>query len=211
MIHQETITKDAREPHIEAIIFDLSEVLLSGLLGMHDDLSLKLGIPVKEIDLRIPELQLLFEGQIKEDDFWSSLLRERGWELEPLELKQMVRLNFREIDGTREIVRNLKGLGYTIGLFSVHAEEWIRFCEERFQYRGLFDLAIYSFEIEICKPDKRAFDVLVKRLCLPPQKILFIDDSPFNIDAANQMGMNTILFESSEQLVRQLRDMCVLS
>jgi len=43
-----------RHKKINTIIFDLSEVLLSGLLGMRDDLALKLGVPSEEIDFKIP-------------------------------------------------------------------------------------------------------------------------------------------------------------
>jgi FMN phosphatase YigB (HAD superfamily) len=177
---------------------------------MRNDLASRLGIPVESIDFRIPELQLLFEGQIKEDSFWNSLLRERGWELEPLELKRMVRLNFREIEGTREVVCALRTLGYRIGLLSVHAQEWIEFCEEKFQYKDLFDVTMYSFEIAVCKPDKRAFEILLERLDLPAPRVLFIDDSLLNIEAANEMGIQVILFESATQLEAQLRDMGIL-
>lgn len=196
---------------IRTIIFDLSEVLLSGLLGMRDDLALRLGVSSDEIDFKIPELQLLFEGKISEDIFWTSLIKKYDWQVEKPELKRLVRANFKEIEGTIEIVRRLKNLGYAIGLFSVHAEEWIRFCEEKFRYGYLFDLTIYSFEIGICKPDKRAFEILLEILNVPAQQVLFIDDSPSNIEAASGIGMSAVLFESAIQLETRLRDMSILS
>jgi len=156
-------------------------------------------------------LQLLFKGKISEDTFWTSLIKKHNWLLEKSELKRLVRVNFKEIEGTEEIVRKLKTLGYTIGLFSVHAEEWIQFCEEKFQYKDLFDLIIYSFEIAVCKPDKRAFEILLENLNVSAPKVLFIDDSPLNIEAASEMGIEVILFESAIRLEARLKDMNVLS
>ena len=198
------------ESGIKAIIFDLSEVFLHGLLGMRDDLALKLHVPVEAIDFRIEELNDLFEGRIQEDAYWDSFLLKEGWHIDPLELKRMVRANFREIEGTREIIISLRESGYIIGLFSVHAREWIHYCEERFQYKDLFDLRIYSFEIEVCKPERRAFEILVKRTGLSSNQLLFIDDSQANIDTAIGMGINSILFESPQQLEKQLKSLGIL-
>ena len=195
---------------IKAIIFDLSEVFLHGLLGMRDDLASRLHVPVEAIDFRVTELNDLFEGRIQEDAYWNSFLRKEGWNIDPLELKQMVRANFREIKGTREIILDLRKLGYMVGLFSVHAKEWIHYCEERFQYKDLFDLRIYSFEIEVCKPEKRAFEILVERTGLSSNQILFIDDAQTNIDTAMGMGIHSILFESPKQLAKQLKSLGIL-
>ena len=195
---------------IKAVIFDLSEVLLHGLLGMRDDLASKLHVPAETIDFRISELNDLFEGRIQEDAYWNSFLRKEGWNIDPLELKHMVRANFREIKGTKEIIVALRKSGYMVGLFSVHAKEWIHYCEERFKYRDLFDLMIYSFEIEVCKPERRAFEILVKRIGLSSNQILFIDDAQINIDTAIGMGIHAILFESPQQLSKQLKSLGVL-
>ena len=124
--------------YIKAVVFDLSEVLLSGLIGMRADLAIRLGVSTDSVDFRIPELKSLFEGRISEKDFWRALVKEMRWGIDPHELNLLVRAGFVEIMGTREIISNLKECGYTMGLFSVHAKEWINFCEKYFKYRNLF-------------------------------------------------------------------------
>lgn len=182
------------------VVFDLSEVLLSGLLGTEHALAMRLGISSEQIDFRIPELQLLFEGKISEVSYWESLLRERGWPVDINTLKLMVRENFTEIEGTRKIIKDVRQAGYKVVLFSVHASEWIEFCEEKFRHGEMFELSIYSFEIGLCKPDRAAFDFLLAKVNMPAREILFIDDSERNIQSAGEMGIQTVLFRSANQL-----------
>ncbi len=59
---------------IKAIIFDLSEVFLHGLLGMRDDLASKLHVPIEAIYFRIAEVNDLFEWRIEDDAYWDSFL-----------------------------------------------------------------------------------------------------------------------------------------
>lgn len=185
---------------ISTVVFDLSEVLLTGLLGLQEPLAMRLGTSPEEVDFRIPELKLLFEGKISEEFFWERLRRERQWVVGTEELKGLVRENFREIEGTRNIVEEVKKAGYRVALFSVHASEWIAYCEEKFSHGALFERNIYSFQIGICKPEKRAFEVLIEQLSVPADDILFIDDSGSNIASAKEVGMRTLLFKSAEQL-----------
>lgn len=185
---------------ISTVVFDLSEVLLTGLLGMREPLATRLGLSSEEIDFKVPELQMLFEGKISEEHFWEALLREQGWAIEIEELKNLVRENFLEIEGTKNIVEEVKRAGYQVALFSVHASEWIAFCEEKFDHGALFEQNVYSFQIGICKPEKRAFEILVEQLSVSADSILFIDDSDSNIVSAKEVGMQTLLFTSAEQL-----------
>lgn len=196
---------------ISTVVFDLSEVLLRGLLGTEYALAKHLGVPPEQIDFRTPELRHLFEGKISEVTFWDSLLRDRDWMVDVNTLKTMVRDNFREIEGTRRIIEDVKLAGYKTVLFSVHALEWIEYCEEKFRLGELFESRIYSFEIGLCKPDKAAFSFLLSKIDASAGEILFIDDSEINIGSASEMGIQTILFTSADQLRVELLDFGLLS
>jgi putative hydrolase of the HAD superfamily len=67
-----------------------------------------------------------------------------------------------------------------------------------------FDPCLLSYEIGIEKPDPKAFELLLQRLNLPAKDVVFIDDKPENVEAANQLGIHAILFESSEQIRQEL-------
>lgn len=190
---------------IKTIIFDLSEVYLSGLLGTNKILSKRLGTNIASSDLHIPEIQQLFEGKISEDRYWESILLKHRWNISIGELKKIVRSNFKEINGVRKIIERLKKNGYQLGLLSVHAKEWIEYCEKEFDHHKLFDSTLYSFDVAVCKPDKRAYELILEKLNVRAEECLFIDDSLQNLDSARELGIQTILFTSAEQLLDELK------
>ena len=55
------------------------------------------------------------------------------------------------------------------------------------------------------KPDKRAYDLVLKELSEDPANCLFIDDLERNLPPAKKLGMKTILFSTQENLEKELR------
>lgn len=192
---------------INTIIFDLAEVFLQGLWGVQNSLSKVLGEEPHIIWEKIKgsELKLLMEGRISEEEFWSSIVKRNDWPINNGSLKKLVRENFRELDGTRNIIKKLKSNGYKLGLLSDHSREWIDYCDKKFDYHNLFHSTQYSFEVQACKSDIRAFHLILKKLGEEAQNCLFIDDQPNNLEVAKSVGINTIHFISPDQLITELR------
>ncbi|MFA5872237.1 MAG: HAD family phosphatase [Parcubacteria group bacterium] len=190
---------------LKTIIFDLSEVYLQGLLGTHKLLSKRLKLKVENLDLIAPETYELFKGKISEDEFWRTMRAKKKWDINVKELKKIVRMNFREVEGTRDIIEKLKEKGYKLGLLSVHAKEWVDHCEKKFDYHKLFHSILYSFEIEVCKPERKAYESMLDKIGSKAEDCLFVDDNHENLVAAEKLGIQTILFESAEQLGDELK------
>lgn len=55
------------------------------------------------------------------------------------------------------------------------------------------------------KPDKDFFELFLKKTNLLPINCFFIDDSEKNILAAKELGMNTLLFKSNEELINDFK------
>lgn len=192
---------------IKTIIFDLSEVLLRGLMGSHNGLSKLLSEDVSNFNFQIPELQSLFEGKISEEEYLETLIKKhQEYKISVNDLKKIIRQNFEEIEGTRSVIGGLRENGYKLGLLSVHAKEWVDYCEQRFQYRDLFDCISYSFESSVCKPEARAYELLLLSLSSSPNETLFIDDSEDNVNSATSLGMHSIRFLSADQLLLDLKN-----
>lgn len=192
---------------IKFVIFDLAEVLLRGLLGVEELLSKKLNLPSEEAGsaLRGSRLDELFRGKITEEEYLIKILQETNWKISKKELKKVIRKNFTEIPGTRSVIRALKKK-YKVVVLSVHAREWIDYCKRQFGLKKLFsDGAFFSFEMKVMKPERKAFIEVLKAMRAHPKKTLFIDDSEVNIRAAQGLGMQTIQFESANQLNKELR------
>ncbi|MCP2257535.1 putative hydrolase of the HAD superfamily [Streptoalloteichus tenebrarius] len=53
----------------------------------------------------------------------------------------------------------------------------------------LFDVVVISGEVGLRKPDAAIYTLLVERLALPARRCVFVDDLPFNVEAAVAVGM----------------------
>lgn len=186
----------------KTIIFDLSDVLIKGFVGSERHLGQNYQ-KIQASDFFISELDGFFLGKISEDEYWKAVLKKNKWSLSIDDLKRAVRKNFEEIEGTREIIKKLRKR-YKLGLLSVHTKEWVEYCEKKLKYTSLFDVVCYSFETSVRKPDKKAFKIMLKSLESRPEESIFIDDSPKNIKAAEELGLMSILFQSAPQLKKDL-------
>ncbi len=193
---------------ITTIIFDLSEVYLKGLIGVEHHLEPILKMSPNKIYPKLTgeNFNQLMNGKISEEEYWQKIIKNKGFDIEVEHFKSAIRANFEEIGGTREIIEKLKLGEFKLGLLSVHAKEWVDYCEEKFDYHKLFHSTMYSFEVGISKPDKKAYELILEKLKVKPEECLFIDDKEKNIIAAEELGIKTIHFKGSNQLKKELLD-----
>ena len=94
---------------ITTIIFDLSEVYLTGFLGAERHLEKLLGIKAGKIrpGLIGADLDALFNGKLTEDEYWARVIGKNNWNVSASALKRAVRRNFVEIEGTRKIIEQI--------------------------------------------------------------------------------------------------------
>ncbi len=106
--------------------------------------------------------------------------------------------------GTVEIVRNLKHAGWPLYLLSNFSAEKFPLMERRYEFLQLFDDMIISGEHKLIKPDPAIYQLTLNRIKRKASECLFIDDSAPNIETALKLGFQTILFQSPEQLEKDL-------
>lgn len=196
---------------IKTVIFDLSEVLLHGLLGVEDYLNQIYGLKVENSQWKIAEMDKFFHGEITENMYWQAVIGKYGWTITVEQLYDAVRTNFYEIEGTRLVIEELKHNGYALGLLSVHSREWIEYCEREFGYHKLFDSVMYSYEVAVSKPSKKAFELITEKMNVKAEECLFVDDSAVNIQSAKDLGMHVIQFIDAAQLRSELVELRLLS
>jgi len=102
-----------------------------------------------------------------------------------------------------ELVGQLKGKGIPIAMLSNIDDRLARLIRDFGLYEP-FDPCLLSCEIGLEKPDPKIYDVLLKKMNLPAKEIVFIDDRLENIEAAQKLGFDAILFTSQEQLQKEL-------
>jgi HAD superfamily hydrolase (TIGR01549 family) len=199
-----------KKPLIKNIIFDLGEVLFTGikntglaLMEKHKiDEALVKGAPfsTSKTPLLIPLVQEFFNGNISEDEYIKAVLFQYPQFGTDYWLKDHIRENFREVEGTRELVIGLKKLGYKTAILSVHGKEWIDYLEKKFNFHELFDVVSFSYDEGISKPNPSAFQNILKKLNAKPEECIFIDDNPRNVEAAKALRIESILFTNATEL-----------
>jgi putative hydrolase of the HAD superfamily len=76
----------------------------------------------------------------------------------------------------------------TNDLADFHGQEWV----DKQDWLELFDTIIDASRTGVLKPDPRAFAAGSEALDLPPERILYLDDMPWNVDAAREAGMQAV-------------------
>ena len=76
------------------------------------------------------------------------------------------------------------------------SSEWSRYFREKFGLNKYFDVISVSGDLKIKKPDPRIFQLTLERLGCMPEECVYIDDRRYNLEAAQALGMDTVLFNS---------------
>jgi len=111
-----------------------------------------------------------------------------------------------EIKGTPEVFYELKSLGFALyGLTNWSGETFPK-VKHRFPFLNEFNGIVVSGDEKLLKPDPEIFKLLLSRYDLVPGETLFIDDNPVNVQAAFNLGLEAIRFETAGQLRNYLKD-----
>ena len=98
----------------------------------------------------------------------------------------------------------LKKQGYEIAILSdqhhVSKEALIRNRDSK-----KFDIVLVSCDVGLRKPNPKFYKLMLKKLKLSANKIVFIDNQTWNLPPAKRLGMKTILFKNNNQAIKELK------
>ena len=142
----------------------------------------------------------------KEEIFWRKYASQKKIKLSEEWFSQLEKVKVSCIQPRKEmydLVRRLKKDGKKVVVFSNIDEEKAKLLK-KYGYYYIFDEVILSCEIGYYKPDPKAYDILLKKIRVPPSCCIFIDDREINIKAAKKKGITGITFKSFDDLQIQL-------
>ena len=116
----------------------------------------------------------------------------------------------RPIRGSAEIVRDLREREVPLYVLSNWGTDEFEIIRDGFPFLESFQGILLSGEVGILKPDPGIFDLLVQRHRLHPAKVAFIDDHIENVEAAQRLGFEAILFTSPADLRGKLGQLGLL-
>lgn len=203
-------------PGIEAVLWDIGQVIYPSPFERFDELEQRLGMPDKTL-LRGPfsaagdsAYELVDAGLSEEPGYWRALeatgravrpdfdmhasLRELGWRGQGrpvvVALLRDIPMKFRQAVLTNDATAFL-GAGWR--------SDW--------ELRDLFEVIIDSLDIGARKPDPVTYQSAAAALGLEPTRVLFVDDLTVNVVGARQAGMHAFRFNTTKpaESVAQLR------
>ncbi len=199
---------------IKNIIFDLSEVIISGYYGVEKIIEQNTKISAEEFLKRKKETINIFldtmRGKYTEDEYIEALIQNTNWNEYKEIIKKFIRQNLdTKVEGTMKIIENLKEK-YNLILLSDHVKEWVEYILSTNKDLEVFKRKYFSYEYGMLKNEDRTFKYILENEKMIPCETIFIDDNKDNIEVANRNNLKGIIFENPKQLKDRLKILNIL-
>jgi putative hydrolase of the HAD superfamily len=191
---------------IDSVIFDWGGVLIENpAAGLVQHLSAALGVSKKDYSAAYARFGPEFhKGLLGEDEFWRKMCGELN--IPGPKMPSLWGQAFKTVYWPREDLFALAGVlhrnGYKTALLSNTEMPAMQFFHQ--QRYDAFDVLVFSCAERTAKPEREIYELTLKKLRSKPNRAVLIDDNQDYIDGAKAVGINTILFESAEQVKREL-------
>ena len=110
-----------------------------------------------------------------------------------------------EIIESVNILKKLKSKNYKLIALTNWSFETFPVAIRRFDFLKLFDGIVVSGKIKMLKPFKNIYNYTINKYKLSPSECVFIDDRVSNVQGAINCGIKGIHFQSSKQLIIELK------
>jgi len=135
--------------------------------------------------------------------FWKNLAEFLNIDKDILRKDLMDYFGFRQ--EVLDLVKKLKE-NYKLAMISNQIEDWLEEVIEQHKLNDFLDVITTSYRFGKAKPDQGIFRETIEKLDLKSEEIIFIDDQEKNLSPAREVGMKTILFKDTEQLINELNN-----
>ena len=191
-------------PNPELLLFDLGGVLVEFAgpkeLGQH------LPWPsTPEVILKrwteCPHTDEFERGKLSPAEWAERFIRDWDVNLTPEEfLAKFTTWSRRVLPGARELLEKLRHRYRLAALSNSNELHWERNTNE-LRILELFEFAISSHEIGLCKPDPQIYKVALERAKVSsPDAIVFFDDLAANVNAAKSVGLRAYQVRGVDEL-----------
>jgi putative hydrolase of the HAD superfamily len=177
---------------VEVLLFDLGNVLVE-FSGVRD-LARLLPAPLTPEELverwtNCPHSHAFQLGQMSADDYAERFVKDWRIALQPHEfMKEYRTWSRRLLPGARELLDELRPRFRIAALSNSNEAHWDRNSSE-IGVTDLFEIAISSHQVGLCKPDPAIYKIALDRLGVAPESVMFFDDLAENVEAARSVGI----------------------
>ncbi|HXG04105.1 MAG TPA: HAD family phosphatase [Candidatus Binatia bacterium] len=196
---------------IEAVIFDLGGVVLESPFRVIARYEREHGLPAGAINRAVMAAgeqgawARLERGELTVESFckpFEADCRAAGFTVDAGRLMREIGEAARPRPIMLEAVRRLRAKGFKVGALTNNWREAGRPLGDGL--REHFDVFVESTAVGLRKPDPRIYDLVCRRLGVPPERAVFLDDIGRNLKAARALGMHTIKVTDPERALHEL-------
>lgn len=87
---------------------------------------------------------------------------------------------------------------YSIVAFSGNIKSRVAFLEEKYHFRHLFDIEVYSFDFHMTKPERAFVEAMIAKSGARPEEIVYIDDNDSYAQPARDLGVNVVIHRQGD-------------
>ena len=134
-------------------------------------------------------------GFISFDEMYRRIFADAGVEISAADLEELWEIDavgwIRDLrPETLDLMRMLKAQGKKLGILSNMSPDFHDrlFVPRAADYRALADVEVISGLEKLYKPERPIYDLTQRRMGLSPERLLFLDDTPVNVNAARSYG-----------------------
>ena len=114
------------------------------------------------------------------------------------------------VEGTLGLIQSLHAQGYPLHLLTDNTLEIVKYLRTNYDFWQYFSGMVCSAEVGYLKPSREIYQVLLEKFNLMPEKTVFIDDIPVNVQGAKDLGIHAIQFTTLQACKEGLSQLGVL-
>ncbi len=193
---------------IQAVIFDLSGVVLQTIKGTFNSLlAERLGVPLEDVEPlgNDPMYNRWDLAEISDDEFYTFMLTklQQPPEKKPILAKFMID-DFIVDPILLEFIHDLHK-DYQTALLTNFPSNLYEGLNSQWIVEDAFDHIIASCDVKLLKPDERMYRKALEILDCQPEEVIFIDDREVNVRAAETLGIRSVLYAERQQGIRDIK------
>jgi epoxide hydrolase-like predicted phosphatase len=197
------------EKSIKAICFDLDGVYFTntGKKGFHNRLVSDFGLSeevVSQFLYKSETMSKFVRGQISPEEFCLKFQEITGTSFTVEQLAEYWTKDYQIDEKVRQVVLKARELGYKTCVCTNNNQIRLSFLRAKYNLNENFDVLVSSHEVGFCKPTKEIYEELLKRLNITGEDLVYSDDNADRLQGANELGINTFVFENFEQFLSEL-------
>jgi putative hydrolase of the HAD superfamily len=201
---------------LQAVIFDYGNVLsLAQPESAIQEMAAKVCLDIDEFVKHYWALRAGYDaGIISGPEYWKEFAARGGCTMNEDIAREMIDMDnrswARENKAMTDFAHAVRKAGFRTAILSNMPPDFRDYLPVGVQWLPTFDHSTLSCELQVTKPDAAIYEHCIRGLRVMPDCALFIDDRDSNIEAAQALGLQTILFRDTEQALEEARRLTAL-